>query len=93
VYLPFDVRHAERAVPSTKQWGCILAETVDNVARWKVFSLPVTIAFYVAFTMLAVVHALALVAAPRLVDAVATVKSHVSNSLSPNTPAKRIKSA
>lgn len=93
VYLPFDVRHAERAVPTTKQWGCIVAETVDAIARCRVICLPVTMAFYVAFALLALVHALALVAAPRLVDAIATVKSHISNSLSPTTPAKCTKSA
>ncbi len=58
VYLPFDVRHAEREIPAAKTMGCRIAESVDGVAKWSVVSWPVEVVFVVVMHVLAVVEVL-----------------------------------
>ena len=93
VYLPFEVRDAERGVPQSKQLACKLAERLDGAARSWIVSGSVA----VLFTL--VLHALALVQVALAVvgvrgewqEGVGRIKGYFSESV--NGEKRKIKSS
>ncbi|KIS66685.1 uncharacterized protein UMAG_04749 [Mycosarcoma maydis] len=92
VYLPFDIKHAERDVPNTKLLACKLVESVHGCAKsWMV-------TWSANITLMVLVHLLALVelafvllgGRKQWTDGLATIKTHFKDSLRNDT--KNIKS-
>ncbi|PWY96845.1 FAD/NAD(P)-binding domain-containing protein [Testicularia cyperi] len=93
VYIPFDIRDAERKLPSTKSTATSAFELVDSAAKTPLVVNTVTCALLVLVHLLAVVQFFLSTAnlAPHLTKNIATVKDHLRTSLVQNNP--RLKAA
>ncbi|SNX87666.1 uncharacterized protein MEPE_06376 [Melanopsichium pennsylvanicum] len=56
VFLPFDIKHAEREVPNTKQTACKLVERVDRLAKVRLVAWTTGVVFLVLMHLLAVLE-------------------------------------
>ncbi|CBQ69704.1 conserved hypothetical protein [Sporisorium reilianum SRZ2] len=94
VYLPFDVRDAERSVPASKEWACTAVEVVDGYAKGGLVTRAVQVVLVV------LVHALALVEVVLVVlggkrgwmDEVGRVKGFLGESVAEGRTAAKVKS-
>lgn len=84
VYLPFDVKDAEREVPRLKQTGCKVVEKVDGLARIGVVGWAVGWVFLVLLHLLAVVEVGVAVVGGKKVwyEGLGTVKGYLRESVS-----------
>lgn len=93
VYLPFDVKDAEREVPKTKQLACKLVEGVDEWGKRWVVSRSVGVVWVLLVHVLAVLEVVLVVigGSKEWSDGVRTVKGHFAESLRTDNK-RRIKS-
>ncbi|TKY90222.1 hypothetical protein EX895_000220 [Sporisorium graminicola] len=83
VYLPFDVKDAERSVPQRKEWGCKAVEAVDGYAKSAAVRRGVEAVLVVLLHVLAVIEVVLAVlgGSKAWVGEVARVKGHVKVSV------------
>ena len=93
VYLPFDIKHAEREIPTHKQWTCRVTEHLDGLAKQRVVSATVQLVLVLACHALAVFEVLLVLSgcSNEWSEGVRRVKEYFSESVSAHKGRKKVK--